>query len=123
MKILKYNRQINCLFVYLFKDKILFQVSKHANFRMAERDITPSKLDQYISNGWVDTFRLFHDEPDRYSWWSYRMGARARNVGWRIDYFFTNEGLVDIVEDADILEKVMGSDHCPVTLSIADRAL
>ena len=85
--------------------------------------IEREKIDEYISHGWVDTFRLFHPEANRYSWWTYRFGARQRNIGWRIDYFFTNEGLVDIVEDADILEKVMGSDHCPVTLSIADRAL
>ena len=85
--------------------------------------IEREKIDEYISHGWVDTFRLFHPETDRYSWWTYRFGARQRNIGWRIDYFFTNEGLVDIVEDADILDKVMGSDHCPVTLSISDRAL
>jgi len=85
--------------------------------------IEREKIDEYISHGWVDTFRLFHPEADRYSWWTYRFGARQRNIGWRIDYFFTNEALVDIVEDANILEKVMGSDHCPVTLSIADRTL
>ena len=87
---------------------------KTSGFMPIERD----KLDVYIDNNWIDTFRLFHSEPDRYSWWSYRMGARARNVGWRIDYFFVNQGLEKYCTDADILDKVIGSDHCPVTLDL-----
>jgi len=67
----------------------------------------------------VDTFRLFHPEPKRYSWWSYRAGARPRNVGWRIDYFFVNAEARDRVLDADIRDDIMGSDHCPVTLRIS----
>ena len=57
--------------------------------------IEREKLDEYVEHGWVDTFRLFHEQPDQYSWWSYRMGARARNVGWRIDYFFVNSDFVE----------------------------
>ena len=64
--------------------------------------IEREKLDIYVSDGWVDTFRLFHSEPDRYSWWTYRFGARERNVGWRIDYFFINKDMVDLCIDADI---------------------
>ncbi|MAV16393.1 MAG: exodeoxyribonuclease III [Candidatus Marinimicrobia bacterium] len=90
-----------------------------SGFMPIERD----KLDQYISHGWVDTFRLFHPEPDRYSWWTYRFGARQRNVGWRIDYFFANQEFVDQIEDADIYDKIMGSDHCPVTLLVSDQGL
>ena len=75
-------------------------------------------LDRYMANGYVDTFRLFHPDPDRYTWWTYRYGARARNVGWRIDYFFANEGFVDRIVDAGIHPDVMGSDHCPVSLEI-----
>ena len=75
-------------------------------------------LDRYMANGYVDTFRLFHPEPDRYTWWTYRYGARARNVGWRIDYFFANEGFTDRIVDAGIHPDVMGSDHCPVSLEI-----
>ena len=56
--------------------------------------IEREKVDEYILNGWVDTFRLFHEEGGRYSWWTYRFGARDRNIGWRIDYFFVNEGMV-----------------------------
>ena len=74
------------------------------------------KLDKYVENGWVDTFRLFHEEGERYSWWTYRFGARDRNVGWRIDYFFVNEGMADLCIDADIHHNVFGSDHCPVSL-------
>lgn len=81
------------------------------------------RLDTYESHGWVDTFRHFHSEPDRYSWWSYRFGARDRNVGWRIDYFFVNEGFVDQVEDADIHDDIMGSDHCPVSLTLKGEGI
>ena len=78
--------------------------------------IEREKLDKYILNGWVDTFRLFHEEGGRYSWWTYRFGARDRNIGWRIDYFFVNEGMVEICTDADIHQNIFGSDHCPVSL-------
>ncbi|NLN85678.1 MAG: exodeoxyribonuclease III [Candidatus Cloacimonetes bacterium] len=75
-------------------------------------------LDKITELGWMDTFRMFHPEPKRYSWWSYRSGARPRNVGWRIDYFFVNSEAKDRVVDADIRDDIMGSDHCPVTLEI-----
>ena len=87
-----------------------------SGFMSIERE----KLDMYVENGWIDTFRLFHPEGDRYSWWTYRFGARERNVGWRIDYFFVNEGFVDNVEDADIHDEVVGSDHCPVSLELSE---
>ena len=80
--------------------------------------IEREKLDTYVSNGWVDTFRLFHDEPSRYSWWTYRFGARQRNVGWRIDYFFVSQNMVDLCNDADIHDDILGSDHCPVSLDL-----
>ena len=85
-----------------------------SGFMPIERD----KIELYISNGWTDTFRLFHDEGERYSWWTYRFGARERNVGWRIDYFFVNEGMVEICKDADIHQNILGSDHCPVSLTL-----
>ena len=86
----------------------------NSGFMPIERE----KLDIYVDQGWVDTFRMFHQEPDRYSWWTYRFGARARNVGWRIDYFFVNESFTQNVIDADIHDDVMGSDHCPVSLTL-----
>jgi exodeoxyribonuclease-3 len=87
---------------------------KTSGFMPIERE----KLDTYVSEGWVDTFRLFHDEPERYSWWTYRFGARERNVGWRIDYFFVNQDMVDLCQDADIHHDIYGSDHCPVSLDL-----
>ena len=76
------------------------------------------KIDHYISQGWIDTFRLFHDEPNRYSWWTYRFGARERNIGWRIDYFFISQGLIEQCVDADIHHEIYGSDHCPISLKL-----
>ena len=74
-------------------------------------------MDRFIACGYIDTFRYIHgDEPDRYSWWSMRTRARERNVGWRIDYFFVSEDLEEKIIDADILDSVMGSDHCPIKL-------
>ena len=82
--------------------------------------VESAQLDTYVNHGYVDSFRLFHDEPDRYSWWTYRFGARQRNIGWRIDYFFTNQDFADNISDADIHEDVMGSDHCPVSIELVD---
>jgi exodeoxyribonuclease-3 len=76
-------------------------------------------IDKLLDHGYVDTFRYVHGEKeDQYSWWSYRAGARERNVGWRIDYFFISEDLCESLEDAFILNDVMGSDHCPVGIRI-----
>lgn len=88
--------------------------SKTSGFLPEERAL----LDKYEDHGYVDTFRLFHPEPGRYSWWTYRFGARDRNVGWRIDYFWVNEGFAELVADAEIHSDVTGSDHCPVSLSL-----
>jgi len=76
-------------------------------------------LDKWISHGYVDVFRRQHpNEPDHYTWWTYRMNARARNIGWRIDYFFVTKDLLDHVSNAYILPDVMGSDHCPLGLDL-----
>lgn len=73
-------------------------------------------LDKWIEDGQVDIFREFNKEPDQYSWWDMKTGARARNVGWRIDYHFVTKDLVSKVKDASIMKDVMGSDHAPVSL-------
>ena len=76
-------------------------------------------IDTFLSHGWIDTFRMFHPEPENYTWWSMRTRARERNVGWRIDYFYVNERFRNNVKDAFILPEVEGSDHCPIGLEIS----
>ncbi len=71
-------------------------------------------FEHLIEANFLDTFREFHKEGDHYTWWSYRTNARARNIGWRIDYFLISKVLREHLVDAQILEDVMGSDHCPV---------
>jgi exodeoxyribonuclease-3 len=75
-------------------------------------------LDKFIAAGYRDTFRMFNSQPGEYTWWTYRFGARARNAGWRIDYFFVSEELVPRVKNAWIEQQVMGSDHCPIGLEL-----
>lgn len=75
-------------------------------------------MDAFTSNGLLDTFRLIHGDTIKYTWWSYRGGARERNVGWRIDYFLVSESFKDRVKDAFILNEIGGSDHCPVGIEI-----
>lgn len=89
---------------------------KNAGFTDEER----GKFTDLLAAGFTDTFRyLYPDVEGIYSWWSYRFSARAKNAGWRIDYFCISDCLKDKVEDAKILTDVMGSDHCPIELDIA----
>lgn len=72
-----------------------------------------------LESGFVDTFRLLHpDATDAYSWWSYRFNSRAKNVGWRIDYFLVSERLAERIKAAEILSEITGSDHCPVSIDL-----
>lgn len=75
-------------------------------------------MDAYTSNGFIDVYRHLNPETIKYSWWSYRAGARAKNVGWRIDYFLVSKSLVPRIKSADILNDVMGSDHCPIQIEV-----
>lgn len=78
------------------------------------------KFTQLLKAGFTDSFRHLHPtETDAYSWWSYRMKARERNVGWRIDYFVLSSDLEDKILSAGILPEILGSDHCPVSLELA----
>ncbi len=87
----------------------------NAGFSDEER----GKFTALLDAGFTDTFRAVHgDEPDCYSWWSYRMRARERNVGWRIDYFLASNALNGAIRAASIYNEVMGSDHCPVGVDI-----
>lgn len=71
-----------------------------------------------LDSGFDDSFRLFCEDPDQYSWWSYRANARARNVGWRIDYVGTSQKIRDKIKSASIHADILGSDHCPVSVDI-----
>lgn len=90
--------------------------SKRSGFLREERDV----LDRMVDMGYVDTFRHFHPEKVKYSWWSYRFNARKNNAGWRIDYFFVTKDLIDkgAVTQAFIDNDVFGSDHCPVGICL-----
>ena len=79
-----------------------------------------AEIDRWLEAGWVDAFRALHpDEPDHYSWWTQRGGARERNVGWRIDYVLASPAAMKRVQGAFIWPDQMGSDHCPVGVDIA----
>lgn len=82
-------------------------------------DIERAELDRWVTAGWVDSFRHVHPgKPDVYSWWSQRFGIRARNIGWRIDMVMVSPAVVPCICDAFIDTHVMGSDHCPVGISV-----
>ncbi len=89
--------------------------NKSAGYMQEEID----GMDRFTNGGLKDTFRHFYpDMTDKYSWWSYRAGARGKNVGWRIDYFLTSESFLSQLKDAFILNEVMDSDHCPVGIEL-----
>lgn len=75
-------------------------------------------MESFINGGFADSFRLFTAEGGHYSWWSYRAGARQKNIGWRIDYACVNDGFRDTVSAAAIHPQVMGSDHCPISIEL-----
>jgi exodeoxyribonuclease-3 len=75
-------------------------------------------IDKFLSHGYLDTFRMFNQEPDNYTWWDQLTRARDRNVGWRIDYFYISENLKKKIKNAFIMMDVMGSDHCPIGIEI-----
>jgi exodeoxyribonuclease-3 len=84
--------------------------NKSAGFMQEEID----GMDAFTSNGLVDTYRALNGEAVKYTWWSYRGGARQKNVGWRIDYFLVSESFIPQIKEAFILNEIEGSDHCPV---------
>ena len=89
--------------------------NKSAGYTQVEID----GMDLFTQNGWIDSFRAFYpDQTEAYSWWSYRGGARQKNIGWRIDYFLVSKILMPQLKDAFILPEVMGSDHCPIGITL-----
>ena len=89
--------------------------NKAAGYMQAEID----GMNAFVNAGLLDSFRALHPEQVKYSWWSYRAGAREKNVGWRIDYFLISEAFIPKLQEAFILNDVFGSDHCPVGVVIA----
>ena len=86
----------------------------NAGFSDEER----SKFTELLGSGFIDTWRFQHPDEVKYSWWSYRGGARFRNAGWRIDYFLVSESLREHIFSTEILNDIAGSDHCPVVLCL-----
>lgn len=91
--------------------------AKTTGFLREERDW----IDKYIYNGFIDIYRMLYPERVQYSWWTYRSGARQRNIGWRLDYFLISNNLSATVLDVIVHDDVFGSDHCPVTLIIESQ--
>lgn len=90
------------------------QNTRNAGFTREER----LGADNFLKNHFIDTFRFLHPEAKKYSWWSHWGHARANNVGWRIDYFFISENLKQHLTTAEIHDKILGSDHCPVSITL-----
>jgi exodeoxyribonuclease-3 len=86
------------------------QNTKNAGFTKEER----AWFDSFLKEGYIDTFRELHPKEVKYTWWTYRFDARKRNIGWRIDYFVASSALKPMIKEAFVLDKVTGSDHCPV---------
>lgn len=91
------------------------------HFNAGFSDEERGKMTELLASGFTDTWRYQHPEEQKYSWWSYRMKARERNVGWRIDYFLVSNPLKNRILSTDILNDIFGSDHCPVELVLADN--
>ncbi len=86
------------------------------HFNAGFSDEERGKMTELLGAGFIDTWRSQHPGEAKYSWWSYRMAARERNVGWRIDYFLVSDGLASRIASTDIHNDIFGSDHCPVEL-------
>ena len=91
---------------------------KTNHFSAGFSDEERGKFTELLEAGFKDTFRSLYPDKVQYSWWSYMYGARAKNVGWRIDYFVVSDRIIDKVKDSFILNEIMGSDHCPVGIEI-----
>ena len=85
-----------------------------SGFKPEERDW----VTKFLANGWVDSFRELNQEPHNYTWWTYRAGARGKNLGWRIDYHFITESLRSKLNRSIILSEAVHSDHCPILIDL-----
>lgn len=93
--------------------------STNSGFLPIERE----ELSRWVNAGWVDTYRHLDPSPEKYTWWTARGGARARNVGWRIDYILASHGAMPFLKAASIHADVLGSDHCPVSVELDDAVV
>lgn len=87
---------------------------KNPGFSDQERE----KFTELLNSGFIDSFRMLHPDEIKYSWWSYRFNARKNNAGWRIDYFVVSNNGQSLIKNADILNDIYGSDHCPIELDL-----
>jgi len=92
-----------------------FRIGREVFARLRERE----GFDKILDADYLDTFRMFEKDGGHYSWWTAWANARARNVGWRIDYFLVSNTLKDKIKSAEIHPKQMGSDHCPVSIELS----
>lgn len=90
------------------------------HFSAGFSDEERGKMSELLASGFIDSWRFQHPQEVKYSWWSYRMAARQRNVGWHIDYFLVSESLRDRILSTEIYDLIQGSDHCPVELVLKD---
>lgn len=90
------------------------QNEKYSGFLPEER----AWIDKFLNHGFVDIYREFFPDREQYTWWTYRVNARQRNIGWRIDYFLISQGLTGYIEDTVIYDQIEGSDHCPIGLEL-----
>ncbi len=137
LKRLEYKQQFNqTLLTYMEKLKTKKPIVLCGDFNVAHKEIdlknpktnqknagfSPTErayFTELLDHGYIDTLRMFTQDPDHYSWWTYRSNARVRNIGWRIDYFVVTEDLKTNVKDAFILPEILGSDHAPVGLKLS----
>ena len=89
---------------------------KNAGFTSEER----TAFSRLLEDGYIDTFRYLHQDLVKYSWWSYKLQAREKGIGWRIDYFLVSDKLKDLIEVADIKDEILGSDHAPIILELKE---
>ena len=78
-------------------------------------------MQKFIDSGFTDSFRVFNNQPHKYSWWTYRANARANNKGWRIDYIMVSNKMLELLESSSILSEVRHSDHCPISINLSKK--
>ena len=120
LKTLEQTKPVVCGDMNVAHEEIDLKNPAANHFSAGFSDEERGKMSELLASGFIDTWRYQHPQEVKYSWWSYRMAARQRNVGWRIDYFLVSECLRDRIVSTEIHDQIPGSDHCPVELVLAD---